>query len=143
MSISSVPPSIIPSSEPISSKRATALRARQTERPRGRRTITHRPPAPSRRRVTAPPPKPEFEENAEKLADNPDPSTLPDMLTVDELAALLRINRKTVYGEIAAGRIPGVRRFGARRPVFRAHRDTVLNWLVGHYEHVRSPRRTP
>ncbi|MDI3292168.1 helix-turn-helix domain-containing protein [Polyangium sp. 15x6] len=56
----------------------------------------------------------------------PEAGSLPAVLTVNELATLLRLDRKTVYGEIAAGRIPGIRRFGARRPVYRAHRDTVL-----------------
>lgn len=34
---------------------------------------------------------------------------LPEGLTVDELAALLRLNRKTLYDAIRRGEIPGVR----------------------------------
>ncbi len=68
------------------------------------------------------------------------PTGLPEVLTVADLAALLRVNRKTVYAELAAGRIPGVRRVGARRPVYRAHRDTVLAWLAGQDQQVRPSR---
>jgi excisionase family DNA binding protein len=51
----------------------------------------------------------------------------PAVLTVDETAALLRVNRKTVYELIARGEIPGVRRLGR---VVRIHRPTVLSWLA-------------
>ncbi|HWL86327.1 MAG TPA: helix-turn-helix domain-containing protein [Polyangiaceae bacterium] len=51
----------------------------------------------------------------------------PEILTVHELAKLLRVNRKTVYDAIARGEIPGVRRMGG---VLRIHRDTVLGWLA-------------
>ena len=34
---------------------------------------------------------------------------IPVVLTVDELAALLRVNRKTVYEALARGEIPGAR----------------------------------
>lgn len=57
------------------------------------------------------------------------------VLTVDELAALLRCNRKTVYAAINRGEIPGVRRLGG---AIRIHRDTVLTWL-GHGQ-VRASR---
>jgi len=75
-------------------------------------------------------------------SDPPEAACLPAMLTVHDLATLLRLDRKTVYSEIAAGRIPGVRRFGARRPVYRAHRDTVLTWLAGQFQQARPSRRT-
>src|SRR5262249_52784351 len=48
-------------------------------------------------------------------------------MTVDELAALLRVNRKTVYAAIEAGEIPGVKRLGR---VIRLYRRTVLEWAV-------------
>jgi excisionase family DNA binding protein len=48
------------------------------------------------------------------------------IMTVDELAALLRVNRKTAYDAIARGEIPGVRRIGR---TFRASREAVLAWL--------------
>lgn len=75
-------------------------------------------------------------------AELPQAAPLPEVLTVDELAALLRVNRKTIYGELTLGRIPGVQRFGARRPVYRIHRDTVLAWLAeGQKQQARSSRR--
>jgi len=52
--------------------------------------------------------------------------TSPPILTVDELAALLRVNRKTVYEALARGEIPGARRIGGR---YRILRTTVLRWL--------------
>jgi len=56
----------------------------------------------------------------------PPAPTLPEVLTVDELAALLRLNRKTLYDAIRRGEIPGVRWVAGR---YRIHRDTVLGWL--------------
>ena len=50
----------------------------------------------------------------------------PDVLTADELAELLRLNRKTVYEALARGEIPA-RRIGA---TYRIHRDAVLRWLA-------------
>ena len=55
-------------------------------------------------------------------------TTLPPILTVDELAQALRINRKTTYEALARGEIPGVRRIGR---TYRIHRDAVLQWLRG------------
>jgi excisionase family DNA binding protein len=51
----------------------------------------------------------------------------PDVLTVDELADLLRLERKTVYACISRGEIPGVRRLGG---AIRIHREAVLRWLA-------------
>ncbi|HMI86991.1 MAG TPA: helix-turn-helix domain-containing protein [Polyangiaceae bacterium] len=51
---------------------------------------------------------------------------LPPILTVDELADFLRLNRKTVYEAVSHGDIPGVRRIGH---TFRISRDAVLQWL--------------
>ena len=50
------------------------------------------------------------------------------LLTVVELAMLLRVNRKTAYEQIQRGEVPGVHRFGR---AIRIHRDTVLAWLAG------------
>ena len=60
---------------------------------------------------------------------------LPAVLTVEELAHLLRVNRKTLYAAIAQGAIPGVVRVGN---TIRVARDPVLLWLQGQG---RSPRR--
>lgn len=49
-----------------------------------------------------------------------------EVLTVDEVAALLRVNRKTVYNVIADGDIPGVLRLGR---ALRISRRAVVEWL--------------
>jgi excisionase family DNA binding protein len=59
----------------------------------------------------------------------------PDVLTVDELAELLRVERKTAYAAIARGDIPGVRRLGR---TIRISRASVLEWLG--QGQVRAPR---
>jgi excisionase family DNA binding protein len=56
-----------------------------------------------------------------------DDGAAPQVLTVDELAALLRVERKTAYAAIARGEIPGVRRIGG---VIRVSREAVLAWLA-------------
>jgi excisionase family DNA binding protein len=53
--------------------------------------------------------------------------TTPPVLTVDELAALLRVNRKTVYAALSRGEIPSAKRIGA---TYRIHREAVLEWLA-------------
>lgn len=50
------------------------------------------------------------------------------VLTVPEVAALLRVNRNTVYEAFQRGEIPGGRRIGRS---IRFSRDTVLRWLRG------------
>jgi excisionase family DNA binding protein len=50
----------------------------------------------------------------------------PSVLTVDEVAGLLRVNRKTVYELISRGEIPGARRLGR---ALRFSREAVLEWL--------------
>jgi excisionase family DNA binding protein len=74
---------------------------------------------------------------------DPDADTLtrlPTFLTVDELASLMRVNRKTVYDAIARGEIPGVQSLGR---VIRIHRRTVVDWLRGEARVLRSTRRGP
>jgi excisionase family DNA binding protein len=61
----------------------------------------------------------------------PTPATSPitepsPVLTVEELAAMLRIERKTAYAAIRRGEIPGARRIGG---VIRISRERVLAWL--------------
>jgi excisionase family DNA binding protein len=62
----------------------------------------------------------------------------PAVLTVDELAALLRVNRKTVYDALSRGEIPGTRRLGA---TYRILRDAVLEWLASGQDRVARSRR--
>ena len=54
----------------------------------------------------------------------PDDPTI-EILTADRLAALLGVNRKTIYDAVARGEIPH-RRLG-RRLIFE--RGAVLRWL--------------
>ena len=51
---------------------------------------------------------------------------LPPILTVDEVADLMRVDRKTAYAAIACGEVPGVRRLGR---CIRVSRDVFLRWL--------------
>lgn len=58
------------------------------------------------------------------------PKLEPEVYTVREVAALLQLAPKTVYGMVQANEIPGVLRVG-RRGLLRFHRATVLAWLKG------------
>jgi excisionase family DNA binding protein len=69
--------------------------------------------------------------------DPPDPGSVID---VADLAALLGVERKTVYHLIQLGHIPGVRRLGR---TIRIHPDTVLSWLRNGQGSVPRSRRTP
>ncbi len=63
----------------------------------------------------------------------------PSVLTADEVATLLRVNRKTVYVAFKQGVIPGGRRIGG---TIRFSRERVLEWLANGQECApRSPRR--
>jgi excisionase family DNA binding protein len=62
----------------------------------------------------------------------------PPVLTVDELATLLRVNRKTVYEALSRGEIPGARRIGAS---YRILRGAVLEWLSSGQDRVARSRR--
>ena len=52
--------------------------------------------------------------------------TLPQLLTADETADLLRTSRKAVYAMTERGQLPGVTRIG-RRVLYR--REALLDWL--------------
>jgi excisionase family DNA binding protein len=62
----------------------------------------------------------------------------PAVLTVEELAALLRVNRKTLYEALSRGEIPGARRLGA---TYRILRGAVLEWLASGQDRVARSRR--
>ncbi len=51
-----------------------------------------------------------------------------EVLTVRELALLLRLHIKTVYEELTKGNIPGARKVAG---TWRIHRATVVGWLAG------------
>ncbi len=55
-----------------------------------------------------------------------DAAGLPEVLTVDETAALLRVDRKSAYAMIARHEIPGVRKVGR---TIRVSRDAVVEWM--------------
>jgi excisionase family DNA binding protein len=81
------------------------------------------PPAPSPpEEAASPPAKVSSDSLPRRSADSP-----PAVLTADELAALLRVERKTVYAAIRRGEIPGVRRVGS---CLRVSRDAVMRWLA-------------
>jgi excisionase family DNA binding protein len=63
----------------------------------------------------------------------------PDVMTVEELAAHLRVRPKTIYAAIRRKQIPGIVRVGR---VIRISRSAVLAWLSGQDREVRS-RRLP
>jgi excisionase family DNA binding protein len=78
-------------------------------------------------------------EGAQVLGDGRAPKVLGSaVLTVDELAVLLRVNRKTVYDALARGEIPGARRIGGR---YRILRDAVIEWFASSQDRVARSRR--
>jgi excisionase family DNA binding protein len=62
----------------------------------------------------------------------------PSVLNVEELAALLRVNRKTVYDALSRAEIPGARRIGG---TYRILRDAVIDWLASSQDRVARSRR--
>lgn len=50
-----------------------------------------------------------------------------EVLTVDEAAKLLRLNRKTVYSMVDKKQLPGARRF---RGAIRIHKPTLVSWMA-------------
>jgi excisionase family DNA binding protein len=71
------------------------------------------------------------------LPEPPAPAEPPALLRVEEVAALLRINRKSAYAAIEDGTIPGVVRIGR---VIRVNRDAVIKWTCGQGGASRSRR---
>ena len=62
------------------------------------------------------------------------------VLTVDEVAVLLRLNRKTVYQALARGEIPGALRIGRS---YRIARSALLAWLADGQVRGSRSRRNP
>ncbi|MFP2932183.1 helix-turn-helix domain-containing protein [Pyxidicoccus sp. 3LG] len=56
-------------------------------------------------------------------------ASAPEFLTVEEAAALLRVNRKTLYESIRLGQVPGVLHLGRS---IRIRRVVLLRWMPGH-----------
>lgn len=67
-------------------------------------------------------------EDRDLEADGKVEGKLPPMLTVDELSAFLRVDRKTVYEMIADRQLPGCVRVGR---VIRISTKAILDWLDG------------
>lgn len=59
------------------------------------------------------------------------------LLTVDEAAEVLRVNRKTLYEAIRANQVPGVIRLGK---VIRIGRAALLAWISGSFSDGTSAR---
>jgi len=64
---------------------------------------------------------------AEEPAEGPSPQ--PEMLTPDEAARLLRVNRKTIYAAIRDKKLPGVLQLGPR--AVRIRRSALLGSGLG------------
>jgi excisionase family DNA binding protein len=64
---------------------------------------------------------------------------LPEVLTVDEVSRLLRVDRKTIYVQVREGSIPGARRVGR---TIRISREAVLRWLTEGQGHVSRSNRS-
>jgi excisionase family DNA binding protein len=58
-----------------------------------------------------------------------DSGSQPEMLTPDEAAQLLRVNRKTIYAAIRDKKLPGVLRIGPR--AVRIRRSVLLGSVLG------------
>lgn len=69
------------------------------------------------------------------------PVVLPEILTADDLALLLRVDRKTIYEAARLGQLPGMRKIGRR--VLRFSRDAVLEWLRSGQVRGLSGRKNP
>jgi excisionase family DNA binding protein len=67
-----------------------------------------------------------------------EPDSLPPVLTIDEAARLLRVNRKTLYELASKGRLPGTRRVGR---IIRVDRDELLAWMKGQSSVLDSPSK--
>ena len=53
-----------------------------------------------------------------------------EVLNVDEVAEVLRMEERLVYSSIKRDEIPGVRRFG-KRGIIRVSRRVFFDWLHG------------
>jgi excisionase family DNA binding protein len=60
---------------------------------------------------------------AEHLERQPVANAEPEFLTIDEVAELLRVDRKTVYGMVSRRQLPGAIKVGR---VTRVHRATLV-----------------
>jgi excisionase family DNA binding protein len=61
-----------------------------------------------------------------------------EVITVPELAVLLRMNTHSVYELVAQGKVPGATKVGRS---WRVHRPTVVGWLAGQISAPRSLKK--
>ena len=59
---------------------------------------------------------------------------LPEFITVEETASMLRLDRKTVYSMIERNELPGARRCGR---TYRLYRPSVVSWFTAELRPVR------
>jgi excisionase family DNA binding protein len=95
------------------------------------RNDARRPPpsrirAPDRAAVAAPPIRSDSPPPTDTHPLAGAPSAWPPLLTVIEVATLLRTSRKAVYAMAERAQLPGVTRLGRRLLV---RRDDLLSWL--------------
>jgi len=62
-----------------------------------------------------------------------------DIMTVDEAAEYLRVNRKTIYDAIKNGELPGAK---SVRGTIRIHKPTVIAWLASEDVPLKQRKRT-
>lgn len=77
------------------------------------------------------------DQDRDREADGKVEGKLPPMLTVDELAVYLRVNRKTIYEMATRGELPGCVRIGR---TLRISSKAISDWLDGSIS-ARSPKR--
>jgi hypothetical protein len=80
------------------------------------------------------------EHKGESVTDVANETLPPEILTVPELASLLRLKTKSVYALLSRNSeaIPGCRKVGG---AWRAHRATVVAWLAGQNSDARQRSR--
>ncbi len=61
------------------------------------------------------------------------------IMTVDECAKYLRVNRKTIYDAVKRGELPGAQSI---RGTIRIHRETVLAWFATGEAPAKQRKRT-
>jgi excisionase family DNA binding protein len=65
--------------------------------------------------------------------------TTSEFMTVDETAAYMRVNRKTIYDAVKLGKFPGAQYV---QGAIRIHRPTVVEWFATGEVPVKQRKRT-
>lgn len=73
-----------------------------------------------------------------KNEENTQAPHVPLVLTVDEVAHLLKVNRKTIYEMVNRNQLPGVVRVGRK---IRISAQAVVSWLNGQGRPSRASKR--